>query len=124
MKSINTKQAPVAIGPYSQAVQIGNMVFVSGQIPLDPTTQTLTVGGVASQTQQVLQNIQAIVMAAGGQLSQIVKTTIYLTDLAAFAAVNEVYGQFFTEPYPARATVQVAALPKGAQIEIDCIVML
>lgn len=123
-QAITTLNAPQAIGPYSQAVKVGDLLYVSGQIPIDPTTQQIVVGDIAAQTQQVMYNLKAILEAAGTDFVHVVKTTIYLTDLAQFGQVNEIYGAVFTEPYPARATVQVAALPKGVSIEIECVVNL
>lgn len=121
---ISTSQAPEAIGPYSQGVRAGNMVFLSGQIPLDPASMTLVGGGIEAQTQQVLDNLQAVAEAAGGNLDALARITIYLTDLGDFATVNEIMAQRFSKPYPARATVQVAGLPKGAAVEIDAIMVL
>lgn len=121
MKIIQTESAPAAIGPYSQAVVAGNMAFFSGQIPLDPASGEVVAGTIVEQTHQVLKNLSAVIAASGCSWQQVVKTTIYLTDLADFAQVNEIYGSYLSEPYPARATVQVAALPKGVQVEIDAI---
>lgn len=121
---ISTSQAPEAIGPYSQAVRAGNTVFLSGQIPLDPASMTLVSGGIQAQTQQVLDNLQAVAEAAGGSLDALARITIYLTDLGDFARVNEIMAERFSKPYPARATVQVAGLPKGAAVEIDAIMVL
>ena len=121
---IDTPLAPAAIGPYSQAVRHGNLVFFSGQIPLDPASMTLVTGDIAAQTTQVLKNMAAVAEAAGGSFKDIVKLTIFLTDLADFATVNETLKGHFTAPYPARSTVQVAALPKGAAIEIEAIMAL
>jgi 2-iminobutanoate/2-iminopropanoate deaminase len=118
---ITTKDAPAAIGPYSQAVRAGGYVFLSGQIPLDPVTGQLVQGDVAAQADRVLKNLQAILAAAGSGFADVVRTTIYLVDMAHFATVNEVYARYFVAPYPARATVQVAALPRGALVEIDAI---
>jgi 2-iminobutanoate/2-iminopropanoate deaminase len=118
---IATKDAPAAIGPYSQAIRDGGLVFLSGQIPLDPATGQLVVGDITAQTTRVMENLRAVLTAADCSFSDVVRTTIYLVDLAHFAAVNEAYGKSFEAPYPARATVQVAALPKGAQVEIDAI---
>jgi 2-iminobutanoate/2-iminopropanoate deaminase len=118
---ITTQDAPAAIGPYSQAVRAGGLVFLSGQIPLDPTTGQLVPGDVTAQADRVLKNLQAILEAAGCTFADVVRTTIYLVDLAHFATVNEVYARFFVAPYPARVTVQVAALPRGALVEIDAI---
>jgi 2-iminobutanoate/2-iminopropanoate deaminase len=120
-KQIQTDAAPAAIGPYAQAIQAGGFIFYSGQIPLDPASGVLVAGGIVEQTRQVMANMRAVLYASGRNFSDIVKTTIYLTDLADFATVNEIYGESFTEVPPARACVQVAALPKGAAIEIDWI---
>jgi 2-iminobutanoate/2-iminopropanoate deaminase len=120
-EQIVTSDAPAAIGPYSQALRAGELVFVSGQIPLDPGTGQLVVGDVRAQTERVLKNVEAVLLAAGCTFGDVVKTTIYLVDLAHFTAVNEVYGGVFAAPYPARATVQVAALPRGADVEIEAI---
>ena len=124
MKEIQTASAPAAIGPYSQAVSSNGMVFFSGQIPLDPKTGEVVAGGISKQTHQVLKNLASVLAAAGGSWKDIVKTTIFLTDLTDFAQVNEIYGSYLSEPYPARATVQVAALPKGVSVEIDAIAIL
>jgi 2-iminobutanoate/2-iminopropanoate deaminase len=121
---INAAAAPRAIGPYSQAVHQGDWLFLSGQIPLDPETGTLVPGDVAAQTRRVIANLRAVLTEAGTDFSHVVKTTIYLTDLADFATVNEIYAEVFAAAPPARATVQVAALPLGAQIEIDAIALL
>ncbi|MFQ5431993.1 MAG: RidA family protein [Nitrospinota bacterium] len=118
---VSTDDAPKAIGPYSQAVSSGGMLFVSGQIPLDPDSGELVEGGIKEQTERVLENIKAIVVKGGGTMENVVKTTVYLTDLSLFAEMNEVYASFFSENRPARATVQVAALPKNALVEIDAI---
>jgi 2-iminobutanoate/2-iminopropanoate deaminase len=120
-KQIQSDAAPAAIGPYSQAIQAGGFIFYSGQIPLDPESGTMVEGGIVEQTRQVMSNMKAILSASRRDFSDIVKTTIYLTDLADFATVNEIYGEFFTDVPPARACVQVAALPKGAQVEIEWI---
>jgi 2-iminobutanoate/2-iminopropanoate deaminase len=120
-KQIQTNAAPAAIGPYSQAIQAGGFIFYSGQIPLDPESGTMVEGGIVEQTRQVMSNMKAILSASKRDFSDIVKTTIYLTNLADFATVNEIYGEFFTDVPPARACVQVAALPKGAQVEIEWI---
>jgi reactive intermediate/imine deaminase len=120
-EAIATQQAPGAIGPYSQGVRAGDAVFLSGQIPLDPATGQLVTGDIAAQTRRVMENLRAVLAAAGCDFSNVVRTTIYLTDLGNFAAVNEAYGSYFQPPFPARATVQVAALPRGAQVEIDAI---
>jgi 2-iminobutanoate/2-iminopropanoate deaminase len=122
--AVCTDLAPKAIGPYSQAIRAGELVFCSGQIGLDPTTGNLVSGGTAAETEQVMRNLQAVLAAAGCGLEQVVRTTIYLVDLNEFALVNEIYGRFLREPYPARATVGVAALPRGARVEIDAIALL
>jgi 2-iminobutanoate/2-iminopropanoate deaminase len=119
--AIATKDAPGAIGPYSQAVRAGGLVFLSGQIPLDPATGKLVEGDVAAQTRRVMENLRAVLAAAGRGFGDVVRTTIFLADLGHFATVNEVYGSYFEAPFPARATVQVAALPRGALVEIDAI---
>jgi 2-iminobutanoate/2-iminopropanoate deaminase len=118
---VATTEAPAAIGPYSQAVASGDLVFLSGQIGLDPATGQLVVGGTEAETERVLANLGAVLTAAGLTFDNIVRTTIYLVDLADFARVNELYGRCFNPPYPARATVGVAALPRGARVEIDAI---
>lgn len=118
---VSTSEAPAAIGPYSQAVDTGSMVFLSGQIPLDPATGTMIEGDVAAQAEQVMKNLAAVLEAAGLGFEHVVRCTIYLTNLGDFATVNEVYGRRFPKDPPARATVQVSALPKGAQVEIDAI---
>jgi len=120
-QSISSKDAPTAIGPYSPAVRAGQLLFVSGQVPLDPVTGQMVPGGIAEQTRRVLDNIGALLAAAGRSFGHVVRTTIFLADMNDFAAVNEIYGQYFSEPYPARATVQVARLPKDARVEIDVI---
>ncbi len=121
---IKSANAPAAIGPYSQAIKTGNVVYASGQIPLDPASGLMVPGGIKEQTGRVLQNLKAVLEAAGGKLDNVVKTTVYLADMAQFAEMNEVYATFFTEKPPARATVQVAALPKNALVEIDAIAVL
>ena len=122
MKAIHTVGAPAAIGPYSQAVDSGaGLVFVSGQLPIDPATGAFPEGGVAEQTRQSLLNAQAILRAAGLELSDVVKTTVFLADMGDFAAMNAVYATFFAEPFPARSAVAVKTLPKGALVEIECI---
>jgi 2-iminobutanoate/2-iminopropanoate deaminase len=120
-QAFSSDNAPKAIGPYSQAVRAGGLVFVSGQIPLDPATGQIVDGDVAAQTRRVLDNVRAVLEAANRTFADVVRTTIFLADMSDFAAVNEVYGQYFSEPYPARATVQVARLPKDARVEIDII---
>lgn len=124
LQAIHTPAAPAAIGPYSQAVVTGNLLFISGQIPLDPATGQVVGGGIAEQTRQVMQNLGAVLEAAGVEFSRLAKTTIYLTDLSDFAVVNGIYGEYFTGVFPARATVQVAALPKGVAVEIEGIASL
>ena len=119
--AIRTDRAPQAIGPYSQALASHGLVFLSGQIGLDPATGALVTGGTAAEAEQVLRNLQAVLAAAGLGFEHVVRTTIYLVDLADFAAVNDVYQRYMREPYPARATVGVAALPRGARVEIDAI---
>ena len=122
MKSVNTPNAPAAIGPYSQAIDSGaGLVFVSGQLPIDPATGAFPQGGVAQQTRQSILNAQAILKEAGLELSNVVKTTVFLADMGDFGAMNEVYAQFFTQPFPARSAVAVKTLPKGALVEIECI---
>ena len=120
IKQISTNKAPAAIGPYSQALDLGNMVFLSGQIPIDPQTGNMA-DTVEAQAKQVLTNVQNILAEAGLTMANVVKTTVFLSDLGDFAKVNEVYASFFAEPYPARSCVQVAAIPKGAKVEIECI---
>lgn len=124
MKTISTAKAPAAVGPYSQAIQAGDYLFLSGQIPLVPETGLLVSGHVAAQTEQVFKNMQAVCEAAGGDLSKVVKCTVFLTDLAQFQIMNEVYTKHFGEHKPARSTVQVAALPRGAAVEIEAIMYL
>ena len=121
---IATENAPRAIGPYSQAVRAGNLVFASGQIPIDPATGEFIPGGIAEQTEQVLKNLTALFAAAGVGLDQVVKTTVFLADMNDFTAMNEVYGRFFSEAPPARATVQAARLPRDAKVEIEAIAMV
>jgi 2-iminobutanoate/2-iminopropanoate deaminase len=121
---IATEKAPQAIGPYSQAVRAGNMVFVSGQIPIDPATKDFVPGGIAEQTEQVLKNIRAVFEVAGVEMNQVVKTTVFLLDMDDFAAMNEVYARFFGEAPPARATVQAARLPRDARVEIEAIAVI
>ncbi len=121
MKAISTTQAPAAIGPYSQAIQSGDLVFLSGQVPIDPATGELVAGDIAVQTERVLDNLAAVLGAAGCTFADVVKTTIYLIDLGDFQAVNQTYAKRFAAAPPARATVQVSALPKGARVEIDAI---
>jgi|SRR5688572_13296286 2-iminobutanoate/2-iminopropanoate deaminase len=123
-RAIETANAPRAIGPYSQAIRSGDLLFLSGQIPLDPETGELVSGPIEVQTRRVLDNLGAILASAGGSFADVIKTTIYLVDLGEFAAMNAVYATYFAAPAPARATIQVAALPKGAHIEIEAIARL
>lgn len=120
-KAIHSPAAPAAIGPYSQAVQAGQTVYVSGQLPIDPATGAFSGPDAASQTRQSLTNIQAVLAQAGMTMADVVKTTVLLADIADFGEMNQVYAGFFTEPFPARAAFQVAALPKGAKVEIECV---
>jgi 2-iminobutanoate/2-iminopropanoate deaminase len=119
--AVSSPDAPKAIGPYSQAVRAGQLLFVSGQVPLDPATGQLVDGDIAAQTRRVFANLAAVLKAGGRSFADVVRTTVFLADMNDFAAVNEVYGSYFSEPYPARATVQVARLPKDARVEIDVI---
>ena len=121
MKAISTKNAPAAIGPYSQAIETGGMIFASGQLPIDPNTGAFPEGGIKEQTRQSILNAKAILEEAGCSLSNVVKTTVLLSDIADFAAMNEVYASFFSEPFPARSAFAVRDLPKGALIEIEII---
>ena len=121
---ISTAAAPAAIGTYSQAVRAGNTVYISGQIPLDPATKELVGGDMEAQVRRVFENLRAIAAAAGGSLNAAVRVTIFLTDMANFATVNKVMAEYFSEPYPARAAVGVASLPRGAAVEADCILEL
>jgi len=122
--AVSTNAAPAAIGPYSQAVRAGQLLFLSGQIPLDPSTGAVVPGDVATQAHRVMENVQAVLETAGATFEHVVRTTIFLADLADFAIVNEVYGGYFGTPLPARSTVQVAGIPKGARLEIDVIAVL
>jgi 2-iminobutanoate/2-iminopropanoate deaminase len=122
--AVTTGRAPSAIGPYSQAVRSGDFLFLSGQIPIDPATGQVVAGDITAQTRRVMDNLQAVLAAAGASLDAVVRTTIYLADLGDFATVNEVYGSYFSSPAPARSTVQVARLPRDARIEIDAIAHL
>ena len=121
MKAISTKKAPAAIGPYSQAIRVGNLVYTSGQIPIDPATGAFVEGGIKEQTRQSLTNVKAILEEAGTSLANVVKTTVFMADMADFADMNGVYAEFFTEPYPARSAIAVKTLPKGALVEIEVI---
>ena len=120
-QAVATEKAPKAIGPYSQAVRAGNLLFVSGQVPIDPATGALIDGDIAAQTDRVMRNLAAILQAAGATMDQVVRCTVYLADMNDFAAMNEVYGSYFTVPAPARATIQAVRLPKDARVEIDVI---
>lgn len=121
MKAINTEKAPKAIGPYSQAIEANGFVFASGQLPVDVMTGEFVPGGVKEQTRQSLTNARNVLQAAGTDLSNVVKTTVFLSDMANFAEMNEVYAEFFAQPFPARSAVAVKALPKGALVEVECI---
>jgi reactive intermediate/imine deaminase len=121
---IRTAHAPGAIGTYSQAVRVGDTVYVSGQIPLDPATGQLVTGDIEAEIRRVFENLKAIAVAAGGSLAEVAKLTVFLTDLAHFGKVNEIMATYFSEPYPARAAVGVAALPRGARVEMECILAL
>jgi 2-iminobutanoate/2-iminopropanoate deaminase len=124
LEQVHSDSAPAAIGPYSQAIKAGPLVFLSGQIPLDPKSMEIVSDDIAAQTHQVFKNLMAVADAAGGSLSNAAKLTIYLTDLGDFAVVNEIMAGYFSEPYPARATIQVSALPKRSAVEIDAILAL
>ncbi len=121
---IETAQAPGAIGTYSQAVRVGNTVYVSGQIPLDPASGQLVSGDIEAEIRRVFENLKAIVQAAGGNFASVAKVTVFLTDLAHFGKVNEIMATYFERPYPARAAVGVAQLPRGARVEVECIMVL
>jgi 2-iminobutanoate/2-iminopropanoate deaminase len=123
-RAVSSPSAPAAIGPYSQAIRAGSLLFLSGQIPLDPATGQLVEGDIAAQTHRVFKNLQAILEAADATFDNVVRTTVYVADMNDFAAVNEVYGTYFSSPAPARATVQAARLPKDARVEIDAIAVL
>lgn len=120
---ISTTSAPAAIGPYSQAIRAGQFVYVSGQVPVDPVSGEIVPGGIEEQTEQVIANLKAVLYAAGRDLADVVKTTVFLTDMGNFAKMNEIYARHFNTSPPARSTVQVGALPRGAQVEIDAIAM-
>ena len=120
-KVISTPKAPAAIGPYSQAIQVGNLIYTSGQIPIDPATGQLVEGGIKEQARQSLSNIQAILQEAGLTMASVVKTTVFMADMADFAEMNSIYAEFFTEPYPARSAVAVKTLPKNALVEIEVV---
>ncbi|MFQ7113962.1 RidA family protein [Hallella bergensis] len=121
MKAINTDKAPAAIGPYSQAIHAANLVFVSGQLPVDPATGNFAEGGIKELTRQSLTNMKNILEAEGLKMSQVVKTTVFLADMADFAEMNEVYAEFFEKPFPARSAIAIKTLPKNARVEIECI---
>ena len=121
MKTISTTKAPAAIGPYSQAIQVGDLIYTSGQLPIDPATGALAPGAIQEQTRQALLNVQAILAEAGLTMQQVVKTTVFLADMNDFAAMNAVYAEFFTQPFPARSAVAVKALPKGALVETEVV---
>ena len=124
MKVISTQKAPAAIGPYSQAIQIGNLVYTSGQIPIDPTTGKFAEGGIKEQTRQSLLNVKVILEEAGLMMKNVVKTTVFIADMNDFADMNAIYAEFFSEPYPARSAVAVKTLPKGALVEIEAVAAL
>ena len=124
MQPIQTHEAPAAIGTYSQAIRTGNTVYLSGQIPLDPKTMSLVSGDMSTHIKQVFENLSAVCRAAGGDLSHLVKVTVYLTDLAHFPLVNDAMTHYFTEPYPVRAVVEVAGLPRGADVEMDAVMVI
>jgi 2-iminobutanoate/2-iminopropanoate deaminase len=121
MKLISTKKAPAAIGPYSQAIQVGNLVYTSGQIPIDPATGAFVEGGIKEQTRQSLTNVRAVLEEVGLTMGNVVKTTVFMADMNDFADMNSIYAEFFSEPYPARSAVAVKTLPKGALVEIEVI---
>ena len=121
MKAISTQKAPAAIGPYSQAIKVGNLIYTSGQIPIDPTTGVFVEGGIKEQTRQALTNVQTILEEAGLTMGNVVKTTVFMADMNDFADMNTVYAEFFMEPYPARSAVAVKTLPKGALVEIEVV---
>jgi 2-iminobutanoate/2-iminopropanoate deaminase len=121
MKKINTQNAPAAIGPYSQAIEAGDLIFVSGQLGLDPRSGKLVEGGIEAETKQALENVKAVLLAAASSLAKVVKTDVYLADMNDFAKMNEIYAGYFVEPYPARATVAVKTLPKNGHVEISVI---
>jgi len=124
IKTVNTNKAPAAIGPYSQAIISGNTVFTSGQIPIDPATGEVVNGGIEAQTRRVLENLKAVLEAAGTSMSNVIKTTVFINDMGNFAVVNSIYGEFFSAPYPARSCVEVSKLPKGVEIEIEAVAVI
>ena len=121
MKAIATDKAPAAVGPYSQAIDCGDTVYLSGQIPLDPATGVIVEGGIETQARRMFDNIGAVLEKAGLNYKNVVKTTVFLTDIGDFAALNKIYGEYFSEPFPARSCVEVSNLPKGAKVECECI---
>lgn len=121
MERIQTDKAPAAIGPYSQAIKVGNLIFCSGQIPIDPATGNIVEGGIENQAHQALKNVSNLLLAAGSSLNKVVKTTVFLADMNDFATVNGIYAQYFSEPYPARSAVAVKTLPKNVMIEVEVI---
>jgi 2-iminobutanoate/2-iminopropanoate deaminase len=123
-QAVQTDKAPGAIGPYSQAIRAGNLLFVSGQIPLDPSTSQLVTSGIADETRRVLENVKAVLTAAGATMNDVVKSTIFLKDMEQFSVVNEVYATYFQPPFPARATVEVSRLPKDVRVEIEVVANL
>lgn len=123
-ETVSTDRAPKAIGPYEQAIKVGGLVYTAGQIPMDPKTGNLVAGGIAEQTRQVLENLKAVLEAAGSSLGKVVKATVFLKNMADFAALNEVYGEYLGQAKPARSTVAVAELPRGALVEIDLVAMV
>ena len=124
LATIRTDQAPKAIGPYSQAIRAGNLLYTAGQVGLDPKSGELVAGGIQAETRQVLHNLSAVLQAAGSDLAHVLKTSVFLQDLGEFAAMNAAYAEFFTADPPARTTVQAAALPRGARIEMDCVAVI
>ncbi len=123
-EQITTAHAPAAIGPYSQAIKTGNLIFTAGQIPLDPATGQIVSGGIQEQTQRVLENLGAVLAAAGSSFEAVIKTNVFLTSMSDFAAMNEIYGRYFTGAAPARSTVAVADLPRGSLVEIECVALV
>ncbi len=121
MKAVHSEKAPKAVGPYSQAIEANGFVFASGQLPIDPATNEFATGGIREQTRQSITNAQNVLLAAGTNLAHVVKTTVFLSDMANFGAMNEVYAEFFNEPFPARSAFAVKTLPKGALVEMECI---
>ncbi len=122
-QKISSKNVPAAVGPYSAGIKLGDFVYLSGQLPIDATTNEVVEGGIKEQTTQVLKNMNALLEEMGLEPRHVVKTTVFMTDLGEFSEMNEVYGSFFVEPYPARSTIQVVALPKGVKVEIECLVI-